>query len=320
MEICVLRSANIERDFRQLASLFTLEQDEPTTESGLIADYEEHQQRIFRLMVAEDEQGDFLGFNWATRSRFEATEAYFYVIVKPDQRGQGVGGRLYDDVEYAALGAKIKKLQVDIRDTCPECRAFALRRGLVEKRHSIGMTLDLSAFDDRLYSETIEKLQAEGFLFTSMGAMGNTEEAQRKLYALNDMTSSEIPGSEGERSWLSFEDFQQKVCQSNWYRPDGQMVVIDAASGEWVGMSAITCFDGTDYAYNLHTGVDRRYRGRKLAQSVKVLALRYARDVLTVTTVRTHHNSNNAPMIAIDRKLGYVQSPGIFHMEKELAP
>ncbi len=75
-------------------------------------------------------------------------------------------------------------------------------------------------------------------------------------------------------------------------------------------MSAITRFEGADYAYNLHTGVDKRYRGRKLAQAVKVLALRFARDVLKVDEVRTNHNSQNDPMLAIDRKFGYVQTHG----------
>ena len=83
-------------------------------------------------------------------------------------------------------------------------------------------------------------------------------------------------------------------------------------------MSAITCFKGADYAYNLFTGVDKRYRGRKLAQAVKVLALRYAREVLKVNTVRTNHNSQNDPMIAIDRKLGYIQTPGSFIMVKKI--
>jgi RimJ/RimL family protein N-acetyltransferase len=149
-----------------------------------------------------------------------------------------------------------------------------------------------------------------------MEALGNTEAAQRKLYALNDMTDSETPGSEGQHAWLSFEDFQEKVCRSDWYKPAGQMVVINTATDIWVAMSAITRFAGTDYAYNLHTGVDKRYRGRKLAQAVKVLALRYARAALDVNTVRTQHNAQNAPMIAIDRKLGYVQTPGTFSMQK----
>jgi hypothetical protein len=67
---------------------------------------------------------------------------------------------------------------------------------------------------------------------------------------------------DGEHSWLSFEDFQQKVC------------------------------------------------GAKL---------RYARAALDVDTVRTHHNARNLPMIAIDRKLGYVQSTGLFLMVKSLS-
>jgi RimJ/RimL family protein N-acetyltransferase len=221
-------------------------------------------------------------------------------------------------LEQAAKSAQVKQLQISVRDNCPQCRAFAESRGFTEKVHSIGMALDLNAFDDQPYSEKIANLQAEGFQFTSMEALGNTEEAQRKLYALNDMTDMETPGSNGQHNWLSFDDFQKKVCQADWYKPAGQMVVIDTVTGNWVALSAITRFEGTDYAYNLHTGVDKRYRGRKIAQAVKVLALRYARTVLEVNTVRTNHNSVNLPMIAIDRKMGYVQTPGTFSMEKIL--
>lgn len=183
----------------------------------------------------------------------------------------------------------------------------------------MAMSLDLEMLDDQPYDAIIARLQDEGFLFTSMGALGNTEEAQRRLYALNDMTGMEIPGSDGEHPWESFEDFQKSVCQAAWYKPDGQMAVIDTSSGDWVAMSVITRFEGVDYAYNLHTGVDRRYRGHKLEQAVKTLALRYARDVLKVSEVRTHHNGKNLPMIAIDHKFGYVQLPGTFLMEK-MAP
>ena len=129
----------------------------------------------------------------------------------------------------------------------------------------------------------------------------------------------DTPWSEGRHHpWLSFEDFQQKVCGANWYRPAGQMVVIDKTCGAWAAMSAITRFEGADYAYNLFTGVDRSYRGRKLAQSVKVLALGFARGVLKANSVRTHHHQKNEPMIAIDRKLGYMQIAGYYTMEKLL--
>jgi hypothetical protein len=86
-----LRPAELERDFGQLAALFSLEQDEPTSESGLKIDYEEHKERIIRLMVAEDEQGELLGFNWGTRNRDDKNKVYFYIIVKSEHRGQGAG-------------------------------------------------------------------------------------------------------------------------------------------------------------------------------------------------------------------------------------
>ena len=62
----------------------------------------------------------------------------------------------------------------------------------------------------------------------------------------------------------------------------------------------------------------RAFRGRGLATAVKVTALRFARDEMQIKEVFTHHNDENDPMIAIDRKLGYVQSPGTIYMVKEL--
>jgi RimJ/RimL family protein N-acetyltransferase/L-amino acid N-acyltransferase YncA len=318
METIALRPVEIEHDFGQLAALFTLEQGEPTTEPALKLDYEEHKDRIFRLMVAEDAQGELLGFNWATRSRLDPTQANFYIIVKAGQRRQGAGSQLYQDLEQAARVEQIKQLKITVRDDCPECRAFAEKVGFSKCSHSIGMSLDLSGFDEQPGLATIARLKNEGFQFTSMAALGNTEEVQRKLYTLNDMTSLETPGSTGEHNWSSFEDFQKKVCQAEWYKPAGQMLVIDSSSGDWAGMSAITRFEGVDYAYNLFTGVDKRYRGRKLAQAVKVLALCHAREVLKVGIVQTNHDSQNFPMIAIDRKLGYVQTPGYFKLVKIL--
>jgi RimJ/RimL family protein N-acetyltransferase len=151
-----------------------------------------------------------------------------------------------------------------------------------------------------------------------MGALGNTEEAQRKLYILHDSTAATIPDFEGEHPWVSFEDYRARVCQTDWYNPAGQMIAIDTTCSTWAAMSAIFRGSGNDFAYNLFTGVDVAYRGRKLAQALKVLALRYARDELGSTRVRTQHNEKNLPIIAIDRKLGYCQLPGDYLMEKVL--
>lgn len=133
----------------------------------------------------------------------------------------------------------------------------------------------------------------------------------------NDAASASTPGQSGEHAWASFEDFQQSVCGASWYQPAGQIVAIDTPNGAWAAMSAISRMQGREYAYNLFTAVDLLYRGRKLGQAVKVLALRYARNELKTNIVRTHHNTRNLPMIAIDTKFGYKLLPGSFLMERD---
>jgi len=317
MKKIYMHAAEPDRDFGQLAAWFSSLEDEPTTEAGLKDEYEKIKARIIQK-VAKDEQGELLGFFWASRHKFVEGLVYFYLFVKPEQRGQGIGRQLYAVMMRAVEEVHVKKLRVSVRDINLQDRAFAERRGFNELRHNFMMELDLDTFDDQPYDATITELQRQGFQFTSMEALGNTVEAQRKLYLLNDATSATTPGVWGEHSWESFEDFQKSVCQVDWYKPGGQMVVIDHTTGDWVAISAITRLEGNDYAYNLFTGVDERYRGRKLGQAVKVVALRYARGVLDVHKVHTHHNMKNLPMIAIDRKFGYVQMPGFYSMEKSL--
>ena len=313
-----LRPADPQRDFRQLAAWFTILEDEYNSEAGLREFFEKNRQRIIHHKVAGKTQGELLGFSWATRDHVEPDWMEFDLFIRPEQRRQGLGDRLYTDLLEAVKAARVKKLRVRVRDISPECRVFAERRGFSERKHQIAMALDLGAFDDQLYEGIIDRLKVEGFQFTSMEELGNTPEAQRRLYLLNDSTAITTPGTKGEHSWASFEDFQKSVCQSDWYSPGGQFVAIDTSNGAWAAMCAISRFEGNEYANTLHIGVDRPYRGRKLGQAVRVLALRYARDVLKAHSVRTTHNGENLPALAIDRKLGYVPIAGTSTMEKVL--
>jgi RimJ/RimL family protein N-acetyltransferase len=210
-----------------------------------------------------------------------------------------------------------RTLRVRVRDDCEPGIRFADQHGFQLKYHSIEMMLNLKTWDEQEYDPILQSLREQGFCFTNMAEQGDTPEARRRLYALNNSAAATDPGSDGIPPWASFEEFNRDVCSSAWYHPDSQIVAIDTLTGEWVSMSAITVFDGADHAYNLFTGTDVRYRGRKLAQAVKTLALRKARQ-FGVDTVRTSHTSKNAAMIAIDQKLGYVRMPGTWVMEKGL--
>jgi mycothiol synthase len=259
-----------------------------------------------------------MGFSAIYRDNLNIAGLYgLYLIVHPDFTHAGLGSQLYANLLVHAHEFGARTLRVQVRDTCDEGIHFATNRGFVVKKHSIEMMLDLKSWDGARYRPVVQSLQVQGFQFTDMAELGDTQAARHRLFALNNSAAATDPGSDGIPPWASFEEFQKAVCDASWYRPNGQVIAIDAHTDEWVAMSAITVFEGADHAYNLFTGTDLRYRGRKLAQAVKSLALLKACE-FGVDVVRTSHNSENTAMIAIDTKLGYVRTPGTLVMLKEL--
>jgi GNAT superfamily N-acetyltransferase len=63
------------------------------------------------------------------------------------------------------------------------------------------------------------------------------------------------------------------------------------------------------HMYNMTTGVERDFRGHGLATALEVLAIRCARRY-GAAYLRTNNHSENAPMLAVNRKLGYLPEPG----------
>jgi GNAT superfamily N-acetyltransferase len=75
----------------------------------------------------------------------------------------------------------------------------------------------------------------------------------------------------------------------------------------------------TQRAYNATTGVIRAYRGRKIAQALKALAACYARQH-GAREIGTDNDSLNAPMLAVNRKLGYQPQSGKYLLVSWLGP
>jgi RimJ/RimL family protein N-acetyltransferase len=304
--------------FAAIATLMNTVDTEPNTAESLAEWYNKQSENERKFEVAVDPLASVLGFYGIYRANTNQDSYYgMYLVVAEKLWGQGLGSLLFTRLVPQATMWGVRTLKTRVRDNCAPAIRFANRCGFVQKYHSIEMLLDLTAWDDQILEPVILALQEQGFCFTNMGELGDTQDDRRKLYALNNGAAATDPGSGGIPPWASFEEFECDVCNSTWYHPDSQIVAIDVHSGKWASMSAITVFAGSDHAYNLFTGTDVCYRGRKLAQAVKTIALRKART-FGVGAVRTSHNSENAAMIAIDTKLGYTRTPGTLVMEKEL--
>lgn len=97
-------------------------------------------------------------------------------------------------------------------------------------------------------------------------------------------------------------DFERFVCGADWYRPEGQIVA--TCGDKWIGLAAVSLLPKAKRAHDMMTGVVKEYRGRKIALALRLCAIGYARKN-GARFIRTHNYSLDAPMLAINRRLGY---------------
>lgn len=269
--------------------------------------------RDIRRMVAVDEASQVVGYSYANHEDwFPAGRYDVWAVVEPASRNQGIGTTLFNDAIDYALSRGATLLISEVREIDPTSLSFTQRYGFVIDRHLFESSLDLTAFDEKLFQAVEESVAASGIQIHSLAELGNTQENRRKLHAVNYASALDIPGVEG--GWMPFEQFDQMVSTADWFKPEGQFGALDGE--EWVGLSAVQLIAETQGSYNLMTGVMRAYRGRGIALVLKLTAIRYARANGAIY-MRTNNDSQNAPMLAVNRKLGYVPLPGIFFLRKE---
>jgi GNAT superfamily N-acetyltransferase len=85
---------------------------------------------------------------------------------------------------------------------------------------------------------------------------------------------------------------------------DGDASLVAFVEGELVGMTMIRVDRPSGRAQNNLCGVRRPYRGRGLALLLKSHSLRRAAE-LGATIALTDNDETNAPMLAVNTRLGY---------------
>ncbi|HSN76916.1 MAG TPA: GNAT family N-acetyltransferase [Anaerolineae bacterium] len=318
MSSIAIREA-VEADFARIAQLISATQPEPVTESDVL-EWEGRTLagQIRRRMVTVSQTGQIDGYSLVQHiESMGEGRFYLWVTVDPTRRHSGIGAGAYDEALAFALAQGATLLESEVREECDEGLGFAARRGFAVNRHLFESAIDLSSFDESLFAGLVEMVQAGGIRFLSLADVDMDPHYFRQLYDVNYRAVEDDPGSTG--SYVSFENFQQILLDSSWFDPRGQIMALDAVTGEVVGLSAVGFFQHTNRAYNMITGIDRAYRGHKIAQALKLLTIRFA-QARGAASIVTNNDSQNAPMLAINRKLGYAPRPGILRLVKQIAP
>lgn len=309
-----IRTARIDTDLPDIVRITNPYESQPITVDQIREWFQYNPPgRMQRRMVPVDENGAVTGYCGYVHEA-DAPDHHFtvWVIVASEYRGQGIGSALWDNMEKDLKELGATRLGSDVFDNDPQSLAFAERRGFAIDQHFFNYELDLTTFDETSYLAAVTALEAQGIRFCTLADFPDTPETRHKLYDLNisytmDNTNTRAP-------W-TFPGFEEFVIQAPWFRREGQLLAVDG--DHWIGMAPVSLFPETHSAYNLHTSVLPAYRGRKIATSLKVLAARYARQNGALS-ILTDNNLRNAPILAINRKMGYKPQPGKYTLVCEL--
>lgn len=267
---------------------------------------------VLHLLIAEDEAGRFAGY--AEAFRYPTTvrgKLYLYAAVEPAARGQGLGGQLLESIERFTAGQGATLLVTDVEDRDSASVAWAERRGYMIHAHGYTSWLDLAAFDPAPFAGVVDAVRAGSIRFFTL-ADDPSDGLKQQLYQLYAETMVDIPGYEAE-GFMAYETWHKMLAELGGTRPD--WVFIAADGDRLVGVT--TAVDRGDHIYTNHTLVRREYRGRKIALALKLLAVEAARRH-GADRMSTGNDSRNGPMLAVNRKLGYVAEAGGYTMVKQL--
>ncbi|WP_459736752.1 GNAT family N-acetyltransferase [Streptomyces sp. E-15] len=246
----------------------------------------------FRPLVAE-EDGEVIGTAQIhlVHDAAEPGQACLNVYVRPDRAHRGAGRLLVEAGEeyLGSLGAT--KLFAWVLDE-PTNRAFAERRGYRPGRSAHFLRLDLA-------HGTLPP-RPEVPAGVELRTAADFADDPRPLFALDAETMLDEPSDVA----YALADYDAWLAET-WQHPllDRELTTVVCADGRPVAFTAAYT-DGDGRYSTAMTGTARTHRGRGLAKLAKARSLRRA-QAAGLTDAFTGNDTGNAPMIAVNKWLGY---------------
>lgn len=231
------------------------------------------------------------------------------VYVHPDWCRQGIGTAIYDGL-LRGIGPTDLLAWGYASEADAAGLAFAAHHGFVERDRAFESGLDLVSFDPSVHAGVVDAARARGLRFSTL-ADEDGPEMRRRVHALTQELERDVP-SAAELQEVTYDDWEAFTVDGPHARLDLFVLALDADRP--VALSGILGLSG-GFAYNSITGVGREWRGAGLGLAVKAEALRLTR-VAGFTQVRTDNHQRNAPMLAINERLGYRRLPAIIEFER----
>lgn len=215
--------------------------------------------------------------------------------------------------EAEADGARI--LEAHAVEDEREMLAALERLGYERDRMDKAWALDLETHGPRLLGEAqAARAQAHGAGIEMLTlADWPHPDALRKLHALNSLTEPDVPTTFP----VLPETYENFIERTNAPDRSHDRLWIACDDNRPVAMSYLRFPPVRGEVWTGYTCSHPDYRGRGLARAVKLQTLAQAIE-LGIRLVRTDNDSENAPMLHINERLGYERRPGFVSLLKRV--
>lgn len=223
---------------------------------------------------------------------------------------------MYEWIDASAINEGTHLLLAYCAEDEPETLGVLASLGYYRARTERVWDLDLKRHGARLQREAAEARRvaaADGIALTTLDGWHDPD-ALAKLHRLDARTRQDIPTTLPITP-EAYDDFVRRMDSPDRPR-DRYWIALDGDRPVAISYLRYPPVRGT--VWTGYTCSDPDYRGRGLARAVKLETLAQAVD-LAVPSVRTDNDSENAPMLHINERLGYVPRPGFVEHHKRVS-
>lgn len=221
------------------------------------------------------------------------------IDVLPSVRRRGIGGGLYDATAAHARAAGKGALHIPTREDQPQSIEFLTHRGFVEFERMRIVALDLTGL------EPLEVGAPDGVGLTSLA---ERPDLVAGIHAVAEDAFPDIPGGTESVDAGTLEEFRARDIDRPGIPAEAFAIALDVSSGRTIGYASLIMLPASTRAYHDMTAVVGDWRGRGVGGALKRTTINWAIRA-GLTSLETGNDVDNAPMRAVNARLGYRPLP-----------